>query len=48
MGGRGGSSGFTSASPEQKRLMNNLQKRNAKYSMYSAPKFAKNKDGSTS
>lgn len=47
MGGRGGSSGFTLSS-EQKRLMNNLQKRNAKYDMYSAPKFTKNKDGSIS
>lgn len=48
MGGRGGSSGFASASPEQKFLMSNLQKRNAKYDMYSAPKFTKNKDGSVS
>ena len=48
MGGRGGSSGFASVSPEQKRLMSNLQKRNAKYDMYSAPKFTKNKDGSVS
>ena len=48
MGGRGGSSGLTSVSPEQKRLMSNLQKRNAKYSMYSEPKFTKNNDGSVS
>lgn len=48
MGGRGGSSGLSSASSEQKRLMDGLIRRNAKYDMYSAPKFTKNRDGSVS
>ena len=49
MGGRG--SNFLQTSPEQKRLMNNLIRRNLKNSPgynYSAPEFAKNKDGSVS
>lgn len=48
MGGRGGSSGLLSASAKQKQIMNNLRKRNAKYDMYSEPKFYLNKDGSVS
>lgn len=48
MGGRGSSSGMSSVSPKQRRLMNNLVKRNAKEAArgFSEPKFTKNKDGS--
>lgn len=50
MGGRGSPSGISSASPspQQRRLMNNLVKRNAKEAArgFSKPKFTKNKDGS--
>lgn len=50
MGGRGSPSGISSASPspQQRRLMNNLVKRNAKEAArgFSNPKFTKNKDGS--
>lgn len=46
MGGRGGSSRLSSVSSEQKRLMDGLIRRNAKYDMYSEPKFTKNNDGS--
>ena len=48
MGGRGGSSGLSKASSEQKRLMNNLVKRNSKEKWYSVPEFTMNKDGSVS
>lgn len=48
MGGRGGSSGMSTVSYEQKRKMNNLVKRNAEYKGHSTPKFTTNKDGSVS
>ncbi|MBU5481733.1 hypothetical protein [Blautia sp. MSJ-19] len=46
MGGRGGSSGL-SPSSEQQRLMDGLKRRNEHYG-WSVPKFGKNKDGSVS
>lgn len=50
MGGRGGSSGMSNVSSEQRRLMNNLVKRNTREDYisegFSKPKFTKNKDGS--
>lgn len=51
MGGRGGSSGLGSiskATSEQKRLMNNLENRNAKRAEFSKPTFNMNRDGSVS
>ena len=48
MGGRGGSSGMRVATVQQHKMMENLKKRNEKYSEYSAPKFSMNKDGSVS
>lgn len=49
MGGRGGSSGI-GVSPEQRRIMNNLIRRNSDPKnvayRYSEPRFTQNKDGS--
>ena len=47
MGGRGGSSGMSNVSSEQRRLMNNLVKRNTREDYisegFSKPKFNENK-----
>lgn len=46
MGGRGGSSGLHSATPEQKKKMANIERTIAKNKFASDLKFSKNKDGS--
>ena len=49
MGGRGAGSGLNKASSEQQRRMRSLESRNAlNPSMYTAPTFKMNKDGSVS